>query len=338
MPSDDRIRIALEALTGPRNDFRSAVASADEEVRAYRLQRDGAHDPAAALTRELGQFALGRIDAGRLGGLLAVAEAPDPLADRLMDVAHDVFAEVMDSGADAFHVKVPTGGDLRDTVRDALANLGRAFGVAHAVERARSHRYDPDQDHGLLHAYPFHRWSGRERRLAPPLAVSVDGADLRAGGLTEFVDGGLKIILVVEGVAAPAPLARLIAPDAFVAQTSDAAVLPVLAAQGGPGVVAFFAPDAGAVGFVHDPAAGERTWERLHLAEGLDALRARLADVKAKGRSPGAASELRHLLELAGPPAQAPSGVGETPEGPAAADPADRLAAWLLARTDLKGL
>jgi hypothetical protein len=343
MPSDDRVTTALEALAGPRDDFRSAVASADEEVRVYRMQRDGAADPSAALARELGAFAQGRIDAARLGGLLAVADAPDPLTDRLMDVAHGVFAGVMAGDATAFHVRVPAGEDLRDAVRDALAALGRAFGVAHAVERARAGRYAPDSDHGLLHTYPFHRWSTRERRLAPPLVISVDGADLRAGGLAEFVDGGLKMILVVAGACPPAPLARLIAPDTFVAQTSDAALLPALGRHAGPGVVAFCEADSGAVSFVHDPPAGARTWQRLHVAHAPDALRTRLADLETRGRTPGAACELRHLLELAEPPdvadaAPVAAGTATAAAGPAAADPADRLAAWLLARTDLDGL
>jgi hypothetical protein len=336
MPSDDRIPVALEALAGPRNAFRSAVASADEEVRAYRLQREGATDPAAALARELGIFAEGHIDAGRLAGLLAVAEAPDPLTDRLMGVAHDVFTEVTATDADAFHVRVDRGGDLRDTVRDALTELGRAFGVSHAVERARRHQYDPDRDYGLLHRYPFHRWSARERRLAPPLVVSVEGDDLRAGGLAEFVDGGMKMVVVVRGAAPPAALARLIAPDAFVAQTMDDQVLAALAAHRGPGVVGLFEAGSDAVPFVHDPSAGDRTWERLHLQDGVEALAERLAALEAKGRVPGSASELRHLLELATPPASAAP--ASAPASPAGADPADRLAAWLLARTDLKGL
>ncbi len=237
MPSDAHTQTALEALEGPRNAFLSAVAAADEEVRAYRGRRAGTSDPGAALGSELGLFAQGRVDPSRLAGLMAVAEAPDPLTDRLMGVAHDLFAEVTAGAADAFQVQVPPGGDVRDAVRDALAALGRAFGVAHAVEKARSHRYDPDTDHTLLHEHPFHRWTARERRLAPPLVVSVRGEDLRPAGLAEFLTGSVKIVLLVDGRVASAPLARLISSEVFVAQTTDPAVLKALAAHDGPGVV-----------------------------------------------------------------------------------------------------
>jgi Zn-dependent protease with chaperone function len=114
-------------------------------------------------------------------------------------------------------------------------------------------------------------------------------------------------------------------------------------------VVAFSEADSGAVSFVHDPEAGARTWQRLHVAAASDALGARLHDLEARGRTPGAAGELRHLLELAVPPDEAVAVSAEAgpataatatraPAGPAAADPADRLAAWLLARTDLDGV
>lgn len=336
MPSDERIAEALAALRKPREAFRSAVSASDEEVRAYRLTRSGRVDPARSLERELGEFARGRIDAERLGALLAVAEAPDPLADRLMDVAHAVFQEVVGADERAFVIRVPPGGDLRDAVRDALASLGRAFGVAHAVERARSRRYDPDHDHALLHAYPFHRWSARERRLAPPLVVHVEGGDLRAAALSEFLDGGVKLVLVVEGKVAPAPLARLVAPEAFVGQAVDVGAASALAGYEGPGVVALTEPGAGGVAFVHDPAGGARSWERLQVADDRTSLLALADELDRRGRVPGAAADLRHLLELAAPPAgDRPSGDGAGPED---ADPADRLAAWLLARTDLAGL
>ncbi len=336
MPSDERIGAALDALRKPLEAFRSAVAASGEEVRAYRLARAERTDPAQSLERELGEFARGHIDAERLGALMAVAEAPDPLADRLMDVAHAVFDEVVRADERAFVVRVPPGGDLRDAVRDALASLGRAFGVAHAVERARSRRYDPDHDHTLLHAYPFHRWSARERALAPPLVVQVDGGDLRAAALSEFLDGGVKLVLVVDGKAPPAPLARLIAPETFVAQASDGAVVAALAGHEGPGVAAWIEAGAGGVAFVHDPEAGTRSWERLRVTDDPESVRAIAEGLERRGRAPGAAADLRHLLELATPPAgDRPSTDGA---GPEAADPADRLAAWLLARTDLAGL
>lgn len=341
MPSDARLTTALDALAAPRDAFRSAVATADEEIRSARLHLDEARDPAEALARELGIFARDRIDPARLAGLLKVAEAPDPLTHHLMDTAHGLFSELASNGGGGFQVDVATGGDLRDTVRDALAELGRAFGVAHAVEKARTHRYDPDRDHVLLRPYPFHRWTAGERRLAPPLVVRVQGADLRAGGLSEYLDGTLRMVLVVDGPTTPAPLARLVGHGVFVAQSADPAVLAALAAHRGPGVVAWVEEGSGAVPFVHDPAAGARPWERMHVEGGLEVLQARLAELEGPGRSRVHAADLRHLLELATPPvgagvgAEAPAATAATPAGD---DAADRLAAWLLARTDLGGL
>jgi hypothetical protein len=340
MPSDPRIRTALDALAGPREAFRSAVATADEEIRAARSRIDESRDPADALARELGPFAADRIDAARLAGLIRVAEATDPVVHHLLDTAHGVFEALASDDGGGFQVELATGGDLRDAVRDALADRGRAFGVAHAVEKARAHRYQPDTDHVLLQPYPFHRWGAGERALAPPLVVGLEGADLRAGSLSEFLDGAARIVLVVRGHTSPAPLARLIGHGIFVAQTTDAAVLERLAAHEGPGVVAWVESGSGAVEFVHDPAAGGRTWERLAVDGGIDGLRARLSELEGPGGRRVPAADLRHLLELATPPASAaasaPSGdAGPVPEGD---DAADRLAAWLLARTDLGGL
>lgn len=339
MPSDPRTAAALDALVEPRDAFLSAVAEADEEIRSARLAVDEARDPADALARELGLFARGRIDASRLAGLIDLAEAPDPLMQNLVGVAHDLFVEVSSVGGTGFRFDVPPGGDLREVVRGALADLGRAFGVAHAVEKARDHRYDPDTDHVLLHPYPFHRWTSSERRLAPPLVVRVAGADLRAGGLAEYLDGAVRIALVVQGPTTPAPLARLIGHGVFVAQTSDPVVFSRLAAHAGPGVAALVEAGAGAIEFTHDPAAGDRPWDRLAVEGGVGSLQKRLAELEAPGRSRVHAADVRHLLELATlPVAAAPTGAGVAAGTLEGDDAADRLAAWLLARTDLDGV
>lgn len=340
MPSDARIGAALDALAGPREAFLSAVAEADEEIRSARLAADEARDPADALARELGIFAQGRIDPSRMAGLIDVIEAPDPLMQHLVGAAHELFVEVSASGGGGFRFNVPDGGDLREVVRSALADLGRAFGVAHAVEKARDHRYDPDTDHVLLHPYPFHRWTSNERRLAPPLVVGVGGADLRAGGLAEYLDGAVRIALVIQGPTTPAPLARLIGHGVFVAQTSDPAVLARLAAHPGAGVVAAVEAASGAIEFVHDPSGGDRPWERLSIAGGVEALEARLSELEGPGRSRVHAADVRHLLELAVSPHGSETPGSGAPGGADAMegdDAADRLAAWLLARTDLTG-
>ncbi|MBT8405245.1 MAG: hypothetical protein KJP18_15380 [Gemmatimonadetes bacterium] len=341
MPSDARVRTALDALSAPREAFRSAVATADEEIRAARNRIDEGRDPADALARELGPFAIDRIDPARLAGLMQVEAAADPVVHHLLDTAHRVFEGLASDDGTGFQVELTTGGDLRDAVRDALAGRGRAFGVAHAVEKARAHRYQPDADHVLLQPYPFHRWSAGERGLAPPLVVALGGADLRAGSLSEFLDGSVRIALVVRGATSPAPLARLIGHGVFVAQTTDAAALERLAAHDGPGVVAWVESGSGAVEFVHDPSAGDRTWERLTIEGGVEGLQARLAELEGPGGRRVPAADLRHLLELAtaptsaAPTAATTAGAAPAPTGD---DAADRLAAWLLARTDLDGI
>lgn len=296
---------ALAALAPGLDEFRSAVATADEEVRAWRAHHQAAvADPVGLLERQLGTFAAGRLDANRLAGLMAVEEAPDPLTGHLMDQAHDLFDSIMKGGRDAFHVRVLPGGDLRDAVRDALGELGRAFGMAHAVEKAQNHAYKPDEDHYLLHAYPFHRWSPLEKELAPPLVVELEGADLRAAGLVEFLDGWQKIVLVVRGKAPPASLARLVSPEVFVAQANAAEGVGLageLAKREGTGIVAIFDADSGALPFIHRPG--------MALEVDRDDLAA-LIDVISRKRGQPGILDLRHLESLTGLPAPVQSGSG----------------------------
>jgi hypothetical protein len=317
---------ALEAMAPALDEFRSAVATASEEVRAYRAHHEeAAADPVGFLRRELGEFAEGLIDPRRLAGLLEVDEAPDPLTDRLMDEAHQLFGSIMKGGRGSFHVAVPEGGDLRDAVRDALAELGRAFGMAHAVEKARDHIYQPDKDHYLLHPYPFHRWSPLEKELAPPMVVEVAGSDLRAAGLVEFLDGWQKIALVVKGAAPSAALARLVSPAVFVAQAKTAdgvELLGELAKREGPGIVAIFEDDAGALPFVYRPG--------MALEVDRDDLSAVLDVVSRKKGQPGIL-DLRHLESLTVLPGPVAAGT----EGKKGEKTVDQLAAWLLSRTDL---
>lgn len=316
---------ALQALAPGLDEFRSAVATAAEEVRGWRTHHQAAAaDPVGLLQRELGVFSRGLLDPQRLAGLMDVAEAPDPLTDHLMEEAHTLFSSIMKGGRQAFHVRVLPGGDLRDAVRDALAELGRAFGMAHAVEKARDQTYRPDDDHHLLHPYPFHKWSPLEKELAPPLVVEVEGADLRAAGLVEFLDGWQKMALVVRGKAPPAALARLVSPDVFVAQAEVAdgvALTGELASLQGPGIVALFEADAGALPFVNRPGKA--------IEVDVDDLAA-LVDVVSRKRGQPGILDLRHLETLTGIPA--PVQPGTTAAGEKTVD---QLAAWLLSRTDL---
>jgi hypothetical protein len=357
----------LERLGPALDPFRSAVAEAAEEVRLYRARHEEiAADPAGRMARELGPFAEGRIDPLRLVGLLGDGAAPDPLADRLMAVAHERFLAASSGGLGSYRTSVPDGGDLRDAVKDALAEVGSVFAIARAVEKARDRRYEPDRDHHLLHPHPFHRWSPAERSLAPPLLVEVAGAGLRGAALLEFMEGSQKFVLVVRGPSPPAPLARLASPGVFVAQVDGAegpGVLTQLASHPGPGVVAIFQEGAGALRFVHPGegapevdsgalasavehaanAPGQPGVLDLRYLEGLVASAAMAAVPRASsGVTPGAAeggvgSASPEGTPNSSAPARGSSSVeqtgGATP-APAGTTPSvDQLADWLLART-----
>lgn len=329
MPSEPSLSMdaVLDAVKPGLEDFRSAVAEAHEEIRGWQLEHEAAvSHPASTLESELGLFARGRVDAGRLASLLKAPQAPDSLTHHLMAEARDFFSALMKRGTDAYRISVPRGGDLRDAVRDGLAELGRVFGMAHLVEKARSHTYEPDRDHGLLQPYPFHRWNLLEKELAPPLVVEVDGADLRAAGLVEFLDGAQKLVLVVRGQALPAPLARLISPLVFVAQAEgEAALIRIreLMRREGPGIVGAFEAGAGILPF------GQRPGMSMDVDRAV--LEEQVKQVSTTRGQPGIL-DLRHLETLAALPGRvAPESAPPRPEE----QTVDRLAAWLLSRTDL---
>jgi hypothetical protein len=248
-------------------------------------------------------------------------------------------------------VTVEPGGDLRDVVKDGLARLGRAFGAARAVELARSGVFDPLEHAHLLGPLPFRLWNRAERRMAPPLVVEVRGDDCLPAGLGEFMDGAVTIVLVAAGPTTPAPLARLVTPGTFVMQTANVDDLERVRETGHPTVVLLFDEDRPEQAhFVHDPDAGDTPWARLTVQRMPGD-----ADVGRGRRPPAWLEELMHLKALAeAPPAATPAppteaaSAGSRPAaaaagepagpGPAPVEPADRLAAWLLARTDVSGL
>lgn len=345
MPSEPGgpVERLLPLLEPAMAEFRSVVAEAHEEIRAWQAEHDASGtSPGVRLRSELGLFARDRVDPTRLAALLDPPAEVDPLTHQLMMTVGHRYADLMRQGAGAFRVQVPTGGDLRDAVRDALAEVGRVFALARVVEKARNRGYAPDRDTDLLGPWPFHRWNRLEKEAAPPLCVEVEGDDLRAPGLAEFLEGTTRLVLAVRGPVRPAPLARLVSSQVYVAQVAGGDAperVKELLAGDGPGVVAVFEEGAGALPFVQRPGAALEV-DRAMLDEALS----RTADVRGQ---PGIL-DLRHLEVLArasgapGPAAPAPAGsvpgVASTPGGSApSAEPAtvDRLAAWLLARTDV---
>ncbi len=343
MPSDDRVALACAAVRAPRETFRAALAATADQMRAFLAAQRGASENGRAgrLAAELGVFAAGRVDAGTLATLFHPAETRDPAALAAVDRACGVLAALSARDLAADVVDVPPGGDLRGAVSQALAEIGRAFGAVRTFEVVRSGGRRADEAAAALDAFPYARWSRGERRAAPPLVVMVEGADLgTAAALAEFLDGTQKIVLVVRGACAPAALVRLITPGTFVIQATDGAGLDRFAAWDGPGIAAL-TPES-AARFTHDPARGATPWERI----AIEFLPARDPRASVGGTSGAQQSEeLRQLRQLAArpesPPAPAPSPTttaASGPAAPAATDPADKLAAWLLAQADLSDL
>lgn len=351
MPSDNAATEAtladraLEALAPRVQAFHTAVATAEEEVRTFVHHRLGQTEfKGEQALVELGPFAIGRIDPERFAALLGEAEELAPQAE---DVLHSAEAILQHFAADEklHRISVDPGGDLRDTVKDALTYVGQVFGVSRAVELARAGTFKPEEHNHLLGSLGFRFWNRAERQLAPPLVVDVRGEDCLPAGLGEFLDGTVSIVLVASGSTTPAPLARLITPGTFVMQTTDPAELNALARSHHPGVALLFDEERPEQArFVHDPDLGATPAERLtvhHMPEQPEVGRGR--------RAPTWLEELTHLDMLAssGPSRDDANSVpGGDVTSPADIDPAlapvdktpaDQLAAWLLAQTDLPG-
>jgi len=347
MQSEPTIRRALDALAAPRERFRSAVAAAVDEVAAYldarRAPADGRTERTA---HELGPFASGRLDPVRFAGLFGETATLDPAALARVDRAHETLRQIAAIGDEAFGFRVPTGGDLRAHVDRALADLGRAFGAARAVEHVRSGRYPSGELEAYLDGFAFRLWNRAERQIAPPLVVEVEGGDLQAAGLAEYLDGSQKVVLVVRSPAPAAPLARLITPGMLVIQAATDADLGSFAESSGPAILALV-PD-GCARFRHLPGA-DASWERLGIewlpsdeprasvgSVSVFQQREEIAHLRALSAAPPA-PEPRVAVATSDPPALVPATAGDTPVGAPATDPADRLAAWLLSQTDLSG-
>lgn len=330
---------ALEALAARVEVFHTAVTTAKEEVRSYVTHQRGMGEfKGEQALMELGPFAIGRIDPERFAMLMGDAEQFSDDALSVLDRADEILANFA-AGTDLHVISVERGGDLRDTVKDALNYVGQVFGASRAIELACAGVFDPEQHNHFLSSLPFRSWNRAERRLAPPLVVDVRGEDCLPAGLGEFLDGTVSIVLAVTGPTTPAPLVRLIAPGTFVVQTANPAELERMAASPHPGVALLFDEERPEQArFVHDPDAGAATWSRLtvtHMPEKPDA-------VGRGRRAPTWIEELDHLGALAKSPSGATEAVsGEAKEAetsPIETVPADQLAAWLLSQTDLENL
>lgn len=318
MPFSELKRRVLDALDERREAYHSAVATAVDEVRtvldSQKAPTDAKGSRAAA---ELGAFAAGRIDTERFESLFSEHEKLDADAVSRIEAALETLTELMEAGGDLHTVRVRPGDDLRDTVRDALARAGRAFGAGRSVERARSGGEAVDYEDGFGPV----RWNRAERTVAPPLVVEVDGADLRPAGLGDYLEGRQAIVLLVRKPAPPAALARLVLPGTLVVQATDADALDGLADWDGPAVIAVVPEGAATFTYLPEPEPGELSVGSLPQEPpkpvgGLSVARQE-AELELLKLLQGAAAG--RVVAAAGDGAQAE-----------AADPADKLAAWLL--------
>lgn len=332
MPSDARTTAALAALAGPRDRYRSALAATLEEVRVWLdTHRAAATDRVAQFGAELGPLGARHLDVRKLAGVLAAEPLTEPTAHVVIARAFDVLQALVAAGDEAYLLDLAPGDNLYHAVDARLAQFGRAMGAARVVDLARSGRYRPSDHDRWLDAFPFGHWNQVERDLAPPIVVEVNGADLRAAGLAEFLDGGVKFVLVARGEAGPAPLVRLVTPRTFVAQAADGALVARLAAWNGPGVVGIM-PD-GAARFVHDPAVAGGLAARLSVTEIPSLDRKRRAGPFTVAQQQEDLEQLEALQSTA----SAASGSSAVPGVPPT-DPVDKLAAWLLQQADLAGV
>lgn len=323
MPSDERIKPALEALSTQTQAFRSALAVTIDQMNAYASAQGAAEEQRAdMIAMELGPFAANLVDAGEFSRYAGETAATTTQALSTVKKAQETLTELADKGDELFVVDVKSGGSLWHSVAQRLGELGRAFASARAFELAKVNGDKAE----VADTLPFNQWSSRERRLAPPLVVTVDGADCRANGLADFMDGTVKLILLIRGESTPAPLVRLITPGTLVAQATDVAGLKSLGKWDGPGIGAVVLDSAAR--FVHDPAAGFDLTARMKINQ--------LPEGKRRKPMGGVsvwqqAEELLQVQALGKAPE--PAEAAEEPEVPV--NPADKLAAWLLTRADL---
>ena len=328
MPSDKPLALALAALARPIAEFHALVGDAIVQGEAVlAAQHADADQRAAAAALSLGHFADARMDAGRFAALFPAT--PPLAADAVAALEHAlvVLRAVQSRGDDFFVIDVPPGGRFGATLESAFETIGGALGAVLMEEQIRAGRYESDQDR-LLRTQYFRTWSSAERRASPPLVVTVDGADLQPGAMLDYTDGREKIVLVIRGASPPAPLARCISPSTFVLQTVDGNGLDRLAAYDGPSVAALV-PEGAAV-FLHDPAGGRESWQRLTVQHLPDMPKRAIGGQSVWQMT----QDLRVLASLATTPFAVPAPTGtEAARAVGADDAAERIAAWLVAQS-----
>lgn len=332
MPSDPRIAQAIAALAQPIAEFRALVQGALAQADAFLAAQGASPDERAARARgELGAFADARIDAPAFAALFPRARRMDRAGLDALQRAVAVLRSVGARGDELFVVSVPSGARLGIAVNAALGGVGRAFGAVMLSELVRGGRYDALQHDRLLDEVEFLAWNKSERRFAPPLVIELAGADLHAGALADFADGRQKLVLVVRGPCAPAPLARCITPGTLVLQTADGSGLDRVASFDGPAIAAIV-PE-GAATFLHDPLGGRESWQRLTVTQLPEAPKRAIGGLSAFQ----VGEDLRLLADLARTLFAVPGAGGAATPAVGASDAVDKIASWLLGQSGLTG-
>jgi len=320
MASDDRTQIALDAIRTRTELFRSAVAAASDQVRGLLTGTGNVTDDQ---TVALGKFAQGRVNIDRFASFAPKAARIDSAAEAPIRAAQEVLKSLLAQGDDLFVLQIEEGKDLSRKLGKRLAYIGRAFSAAHVIDLVKRGQYSDEKHAAMLEKHPFRKWNKSERALAPGLVIELNGAEFTPSRIVPYLDEHSKFVFKVEGDAPPAALSRVISPGAFVQQETGDAALEAFAEFEGTAVAALLPSNAAS--FVHDPSAGETTYERFVSLK----FPSEVKKLAIGGISPAQQAQDYALLESLS--------VVPVPTGDAALDPAGKLSAWLLSQSDLSG-
>lgn len=331
MPSDERVVAALAALRSPIGLFRLGVSGTLERARAMLASESGPSQTRAAL----GEFAGGRIDPERFAMISSGSAPLDVTGREIVEHVVEVLEDLLTANEEQFFVDVGSAASPVEAIRTRLAELGTAYAAARRLDLVRRHSYDPVEHGSPSDGYPFGKWTGSDRMAAPPLVIRLDGGKLDAFELAPLIDGCVRLILIVDGPSAPAPLARLISPGVLVAQVEGVKVLEELTGFEGPAIIAVM--QGSEARFVHDPRAGTVLWKRVRI-DRMPAVppRKTLGSRSAWQQR----DDLAHLKTLIEPPSLT-SGATEAFVAGArgvSSDPAERLTAWLIDQSSRDGV
>lgn len=323
MQSDEGVAAALSALRPRIAAFRFAVSGALERARNTLESGSGPSQTRTAL----GEFGSRLIDAERFAMISSGTGPLDTVARAAVERAAELLEALLRAGDEQFVVEVSSLTSSAGAIRARLATLGAAFGVAALSELVRRRTYDPAQHGSSLDGYPFERWTAGERRLAPPLVVRIDGSDLDAFELAPLIDGWVRLVLLVTQPCTAAPLARLVSPGVFVAQSGDMTVLNRVTDFDGPAVIAVM--NGAEARFVHDPRAGSAMWQRIEVTHMPAAQPRKSLGARSAWQQRDDLSHLKALIQQPALPVN-PAEILVASGGGSSYDPAERLTAWLL--------